>query len=197
MALVFPGSPTTGQIYQGWQWDGAKWLQLAKGSVLIQEAAASNVASVVISLPSGFRSYRLAIRGMEPLTTPTQPQIQASLNGGTSWIANYAYIGWYASGGATPSGGVFSNGGTATFLPLSAGTQAVAVGNPTFMDVLIDPGGASRYNSMLIRSMSSGTSILWQDISGWANTVGLVNAVRLLYAGVNMNISGYELYGWN
>ena len=25
-ALAFPSSPTSGQVYQGWKWDGAKWV---------------------------------------------------------------------------------------------------------------------------------------------------------------------------
>ena len=59
MALVFPSNPTTGQVYQSWQWDGTKWACVAGTSALTEVLTNSTLTG------NGTSAAPLAVAGID------------------------------------------------------------------------------------------------------------------------------------
>jgi hypothetical protein len=100
MALDFPSSPTTGQIFQGWQWDGVKWSAVAPlpappssgNRVLIsRQVVSSAVASVnfLSGIGPTYDDYELVVMGAKPAVTAVI-YVRFSVDG-TTWITSASY----------------------------------------------------------------------------------------------------------
>src|SRR6516162_7909181 len=108
MTLSFPPSPTSGQTYQNWQWDGAKWVPYAAPSVIVtsgnrvllsKQTVSTAVASVNFAglLTSTYDLYEVDLYGVQFSANSIGIAARFSSDGGTTWIAtaSYNYGGWY------------------------------------------------------------------------------------------------------
>jgi hypothetical protein len=112
MAFDFPNAPTVGQIYQGWSWDGEKWLQAV--TTPLSGAVRYDIAQ---GLTANQMAQARSNDGMMKKNYIINGGMQVSQeNGATAGTAN----GYYP---VDMFGGIFSNAGTPTL-------QQVAVATP-------------------------------------------------------------------
>lgn len=113
MAINFPNSPTTGQIFSSggttWQWDGVKWIPAASGQNYLPLTGGSLTGDLTITSPDGNNLILDAASGEWP---GIQMNIPASGEG--AWIGSYigGYERWeidLGNGVAEGSGNVGSN----------------------------------------------------------------------------------------
>ena len=111
MTLSFPPSPTSGQTYQNWQWDGAKWVPYAAPSVIVtsgnrvllsKQTVTTPVASVAFTslFSNAYDIYELDIVDVTVSAAGVFLQARVSADGGATWIttSTYSYGGFYTSG---------------------------------------------------------------------------------------------------
>ena len=139
MTLSFPPSPTSGQTYQNWQWDGAKWVPYAAPSVIVtsgnrvllsKQTVSTAVASVNFAglLTSTYDLYEVDLYGVQFSANSIGIAARFSSDGGTTWIAtaSYNYGGWYTGAQGTAAG---AQGVAQTMMWLSNGLDSIAVVN--------------------------------------------------------------------
>src|SRR5215467_8465710 len=124
MSLSFPPSPSVGQAYQQFKWDGAKWVPNpaavpglvtsvdgVSGAVtttpfgkFIQSQTASASASIAFALTGNYKRYKLIWDSVLAATASQKFYLQCSDDGGATWksAANYVWVGVYGVGGGTP-----------------------------------------------------------------------------------------------
>lgn len=86
MSLAFPASPTTGQIYQQWSWDGAKWVPVASATTRRLVLEVSQAADLTGLTAAAWNTIKYATEvtdvqnAYDPATgifTPTQAGVYA------------------------------------------------------------------------------------------------------------------------
>ena len=146
MSLSFPTSPTVGQIYQTWQWNGSAWAPTGTAApvsgqkvLLAQQTVTTPVASVVFTA-AGMAGGGLSNRAFDEFqldcinygvdTNNIAPYLQVSTDGGTTWDASATYTNVFATittSAINPGGGNFTWWQLYAGLYFAAGASNVAV----------------------------------------------------------------------
>jgi hypothetical protein len=164
------------------------------GMTLITSGSASGVASVDLTLPSGYKAFKLFVTKFEPASA-TSLCWRASYDNGanyTSSAASYAYGYTYGATNATTGG----SGGTNTVGFIGATSQDTTTTLPFFTETTLYPGATGKrpvtHSQYLQYTGSVGYAGL---IHSWCGDTGRMTNIRLLtFSGGNMAID-YALYG--
>jgi hypothetical protein len=202
MALDFPSSPTTGQIFQGWQWDGVKWIAVAPlpappssgNRVLIsRQVVSSAVASVnfLSGIGATYDDYELVVMGAKPAAI-TSLYLRFSTDG-TTWITSSSYGGFVVyvntsaptsvSGNYSAAAGIAAPGNVGTnygdYLRLRF-NRAIA-GSQTVWD--------------LVHFANDNTNQLYGSGGGAIYTAQPVVGIQALFNAQNCVAGTFSLYG--
>ena len=174
--------------------------------------SSGNVTTPVsfIAFPNmtGYRSYKLVLKHLEPSSTLLRLQTRFSKDNGATWISangSYGYAGvWMQSGAAAASAvgmwGAVADGQSSAII-LAGSPQANAIGNGFgFWEILIDPGNASACGGIQFRTANiqgSGSTLHYAAGSGFAGTFGPITNLEIFYATGNINKCEWELYGYS
>jgi hypothetical protein len=211
MALDFPNSPVSGQVFnpgsgQAWQWDGTKWIATGVGGaatgslVYLGTLTANNSAQLdFVGITSGYDAYLFEIVNIVPVndggagTNYLQALFQV---GGTFQTTNYQSV-LAGAFGAGVNGVGSANETDSTGVQLSGyGTNLSQTGNTAGMGVngqvwLHAPNGTTNYKNL------TGTT-RWRPNSAAAATMNTA-AVGGQYVGSTGAVTGvrFKMFGAN
>jgi hypothetical protein len=161
------------------------WLKLAS-------ASPSGVANADITLPLAFNQYRLTVWA-GALTVSGGFCLRQSTDGGATYAAgasDYVYV-FVGANSGTPASGTFTTS-------LIDFTSAVLANDPrTQINLLIDPGSASRTSSYVAQAslIDSGSARRVMAVAGGRVNNGRVTNIRLLGGGGGNLSCSYLLEG--
>jgi len=166
------------------------------GMTLLASGSGAGSAAVDLTLPSGYKSFKLILRNFVPATTTNYLSVRVSTNNGSSYpssAGNYAYM----LSNVNTSGTQTNFGATNTSMVLNASSMVNTTGWPAQVDATINPGNAATPGSMsgnIVFGDGSGSqggyfSAYYGSVTRWTN-------IRLLWsAGGNFTTLDYDLYG--
>lgn len=214
MSLSFPASPSVGQVYQGWQWNGAAWdpsyasqfvlsVNGQKGNVtgLPQLLATNNVVNAAqcqFILPvANYKRYQIRFDGMVLFTGGSNGIIQLSNNNGSSWDSALHYD-WTTTFASTTSANASTNGSTggvaSNAVFLFGALDMSASGSPGTGIVDFTVGAFSE--GVAQTYWRSGGSTSYVLCTGWENPLlSNPNAIRLVGTLGNVTVNA-SLYGY-
>jgi hypothetical protein len=209
-----PGSPIAGDLWwesdTGTLWvyytdvNSSQWVAVNSGGaapsgalINLQNLTASASASLVFTLPGGYRRFKVFVEGIKPATGGQTLGLQVSEDGGATWktTANYNYALVYASGGTT---GALQGASVTSIQPFGGGdlsTTVGAVAAVNSMEITISPISGS-FTPFLISSAWHGSA--YQAFYGqgeWAGDAGVINAIRFIMSSGNITSGTASLYG--
>lgn len=206
MSLSFPASPTTGQNFQQWSWDGHKWVpavgSLQKGtrSLVSTQTVSTAVASVAFTgIDSSADEWVLEIINVKLSADQGIPQLRFSPDNGTTWDStsngySYGFGTFYNSGASSYLNGVTS----AIFLSVGQYVGARATFNGTIRlwrpydttinrEVQFDTTGNLYSSGLLVRTVGSGNY----------NPVSNVTGMQFFFNAANIIAGTFNLYKIN
>jgi hypothetical protein len=163
--------------------------------VFLSSGSVSAAATLDLTLPSGYRSFRLVLGGVEPATAGASLNWRISVDSGSTYIAaSYDYASVYQTTSGTPT----AQSGAAATSALLGVAQTAAGGYPGSFDVLIIPGNGSSRTSVSYRAHMRNNSALETVIFGggasYATNSRPTN-FRIFYGSGNISAGYYQLYG--
>jgi hypothetical protein len=205
MALDFPNSPTVGQVFGSWTWDGTKWAPTgvvpASGSKVLITSVTIAAAVASVDFFSGFDGtydeLELEMYDLQPATEAAS-YLRCSVDGSTFDIgADYSYAASF-SGTSTPNtpGGFSGNGVTFGQISNQQGTSA-AWAYLNRIKLRLGPAGNNPHSCWTFQSQSH-SSVTYASASGggeYLNGVPVLG-LRVFFAGaVNITRGILKLYG--
>lgn len=203
--LTFAKFQRTGSVGQVWVSGGAGADPSYVGSVtLLASGSVSAVATLDLTLPTGYKRFMLVLDGLVPATNNNGLAARFSFDNGSTyksgatdyiWALNY----WNT---AATGGGYDHSTGSRTYINVGAfSTGLINTANQQDSYSLeIYPGTASLASTVLFRCLQTGLSNWAQSHGAGASTnaFGQATNFRLLFsAGGNISSGIYALYGVN
>jgi hypothetical protein len=174
--------------------DGTNWrtLGLKREVILGTQDITSSTANGIVLLPVGYRYFELTFANLFPVTSGDYLTCQFSLDGGNTWITNGYY--WGITNNTSASAVAFSD---------VENTASVTIGPGSYTSygieakIVITPGSATRWGSILIDSGSRNPSSFQSKYNGFGfNTnVGTVNALKYSCSSGNIASSSLTVKG--
>jgi hypothetical protein len=192
-SAIFAGATAAGQALATAADADAQKTALALGEELVTSGSVTSSASFSpeMTLPAGFRSFRLVLRNPRPVADGGYLGIQFKKSG--AWKAASGDYGWiqsYWSSSSGPAKWDHSTGGSSClFLAASTGVAA-SLTNLAIVD--IEPGDSTFVTSVLSRWMNGS---IGANGNGYTNAAGRAEAVRVLFSTGSIANLQYELYG--
>jgi hypothetical protein len=163
------------------------------------------VGTLDISLPStGYKSYRLVLRGFRPATGGSFLRCRVSTDGTTfpTALGNYFWNISYAHNGASPGSYGYGNesntvGNNSSVISLSAYGVSSTASKPHLLVAEIGPGDSTRQGLMVFHAglEASNGSVAVENGMGYLFATGRWAALRLFFDSGNIAAGDYELYG--
>lgn len=168
------------------------------GYELISSGIKANATDEKIPLAGGYKSFRLVVRHLRPLTGSQNMFMRVSLDG-TTYYSNanaYAWATSYAVSGATTTHAGWSSAqsGFTTAISVSSGSVTNTASLPSFFAFDIEPGTAARQGGVLWKGGIIEANAVLVDGIGHLGAVGRWAAVQFYANSGNLNIE-WELYG--
>lgn len=196
--LTFAKFQRTGTAGQVWASAGTGSDPVYVGSMtLLASGTVSAVSTLDLTLPSGYKLFKLFIYDWRPVTTAQQLCWRASYDSGSTYPAGTSYTSTYfynATSNAT--GQAPSSNLTATAQALiSFGWDNVA-NYMNSSDVTIFPGTATSYTASFSNTIGvASASTFAGSIGAFYNVNGRATNLRLFAASGNIQTLTYALYG--
>jgi len=162
--------------------------------VNLQNLTASASASLVFTLPTGYRRYKLFLEGFIT-SVATTLQLQISEDGGATWktAANYVNAFIYSQGGGAATGASSATTSIQPFLGYDLTVSPVSSS-----EILISsPASAGKYTCFQFQSgmVGGGLQCTTTGMAYWNGDTGAINAIRLIPAAGNITSGTASLYG--
>lgn len=160
---------------------------------LITSGTAAAAATLDLTLPSGYRAFRLVISNFYPSSGAAVLAMRVSTDSGSSYKSGgtdykYCYFGFNNTPSSAAGGGT-----TNSILVSSTASAGVA---PSFANFDIYPGGASAYAATSFQTTGNDGTNFYSLIGGGQYTsTGTITNIRLLYSAGNITQMTYALYG--
>lgn len=167
------------------------------GMVLLATSSGTgSVATIDLTLPAGFKYFRLFIREIIPATNATDLYLRVSQNSGSTYPSTGYDYGANLVNAATGSASFYS-GATITTAAILLAQSLPNSNGYNFAEVTIFPGNASRLPRVNYAAgwITSGSATISQNGSGqYGGSVGAATNLRLLMSSGNIALA-YDLYG--
>lgn len=175
------------------------WIAPAAGGgalVNLQNVTAANSPSLVFTLPTGYRRFKLMFEGIRPSAAGLTFQLQISEDGGTTWKTTASYVNTFmaSSAGSSASAG----GGTTTYVMLTSNLDVGTGGNNTGeINIPVPPSGNNTVITWKIgmHNPAASTFLTFDGMAFWSADTGAINAVRLQFSTGNVASGTASLYG--
>jgi hypothetical protein len=180
MALDFPSGPTNGQIYQNWQWDGAKWAIIPSGGTITisGDVTGSGTASIPTTVT------RLQTNPVSATAPTTSQVLQFS---GTQWQPATVSVG---TGYLPLTGGTLTGSLTVNETISSAGSNALLV----FRDRSTGNSWGWYSTGSLARLWYGPVGDLFYIDTGGNLGVGHITPSNKLHVDGDIRLNGYSLF---
>jgi hypothetical protein len=167
------------------------------GMTLLASGTASSVATLDLTLTSGYRAYKLIAHEFAPATNGSDLYVRFSQNNGVSYVAaGYAFSVLYNNSANAIGNWASSSTTAAAFLCLSIPRNTSSDGNS--VEFTIFPGSASIIPKLswvgnYISTTPNSLHVTGSGDSG--SSVGLATNIRFLASAGNITTLRYSLYG--
>lgn len=207
-ALACPGgvsfTASAGTTFEAESLGSGNWiirsLQLGTGigsMVLLASGTAASVATLDLTLPSGYRAYKLFLYDFRPVTSGQSLLFRLSYDSGSSYLSATNYSGTYT----------YTNTSNATGTAQSGNNVGASQGQITFghdntnnfgnsSETTIFPGSATSFaNTLTQHAIVSGGNIYVGNQMNYYGANGRATNIRLFYGSGNIQTLTYALYG--
>jgi len=183
--------------------DGTNYVVLDPGDTyprkIASGALASGASEIVLSLPTGYRSFEIDIAGFLPASDDVALQVELSTDGGSTWATGYDMDTIYAGNGTTAADASSASSSHISLMTGSTANQGNASGEECSGRIYIDgPENASIQTSVRshLSYRDTGGAIFQAITSAKRNAAEGHNALRLTYVAGNITAgAAYTLWG--
>lgn len=162
--------------------------------VKLASGTASSVATLDLTLTSGYRAFKLLFRNLLPATNSVNLAIRVSLDSGATYKAgatDYNYQGDSINTGSVRAG--YAGSSTAMFIASGSISSSVTLSGG---EMLINPGNASYRATILGMTIyHDGTNAYAHYYTGNYAVNGTITNLRVLMSTGNIANMEYDLYG--
>jgi len=165
--------------------------------VNLQNLTAASSASLVFTLPSGYKRFKLMMEGIKAAASSQVLLLQVSEDGGSTWKTAATYLSQSAYGAGTSLSGYWNNAASGVLLANAFDLSTV---NAMTGEVLIPAAVPSGQYTMISfkADMNFPVANGLYTISGagmWTGDTGAINAIRLIMTSGNILSGTASLYG--
>ena len=169
----------------------------ASDYVLIASATASASSEIVFTdLSSDYFVYKVYIESMSGATDATFPQMQVSIDNGSSFISsNYLWAYDEISNSGSP-GSFLSGASAGTFIQLGGHTGTTAQENSSMEITIYNPSATNYTRVSYIGHHQNHVPVTYSFFgAGVASTASAVDAIRFFMTSGNIAVGNFRLYG--
>lgn len=195
--LTFAKFARSGNVGQVWASGGAGAdAAYVGGYTLIDSQTKSGVATVDITLPAGYKYFKLFVREVIPASGGSDLYLRISQNSGGSYATTGYDYGQNFTNATSGTTGFYSGSSITTTAYLLMQIPQASNGF-NFSEITVFPGNASRVPKILSNTnwITTGSALLSATGGGQSGSaVGAATNLRLLMSSGNISLA-YELYG--